>query len=428
MASRKAALGFILVTLFLDILGLGLVAPVLPRLVEQFVGGSPSEGAFYVGALTASYAFMQFVCSPILGSLSDRFGRRPVLLTSLFGAGFDYLLLAFSPSLGWFFLGRIVAGVCGASIGTAAAYIADVSPPAKRAQNFGLMGMAFGLGFIAGPLMSAFLGTIDLPLPGPVSALVGMETLPGLRLPFVVAAGLTFVNALWGVFVVPESLAREHRRPFSLARANPFGTLAALARYPMVKGLAVTIFLVGLGQRSLESTWVLFTEHRFHWTVRDTGISLAVVGLTTALVQGGLSRRVIPRFGERRTLVVALGISATAFVLYGAAPVGWLLYVFLCFGAFGALSGPSAQGLMSKAVPPSEQGMLQGGLASLQSLTSILGPLMATNLFGYFISARAPVRVPGISLFFGAALIVGGLLAAVRTFRRLPVDPVPAAG
>lgn len=420
MSSRKAALGFIVVTLFLDVLGLGLIVPILPRLVESFVGGDASEGAFYVGALTASYALMQFVFSPVMGSLSDRFGRRPVLLTSLFGAGFDYLLLAFAPTLPWFFVGRMVAGLCGASVGTAAAYIADVSPPEKRSQNFGLIGMSFGLGFIAGPLLSAFLGTVEVPLPAFLAELSGHDVLPGLRFPFLVAAGLSLTNAAWGVFVVPESLPPEHRRPFSLARANPFGTLSALARYPVVLGLAVTLFLVGIAQRSLESTWVLYTEHRYGWSVRDTGISLAVVGLMAALVQGGLVRRIIPALGERKTLLIGASVSAIAFILYGSAPVGWLLYVFLVFGAFGGLVAPAAQGLMSKAVPPSEQGMLQGGLASLTSVTAIVGPPLATNLFGYFISPRAPVQVPGMALYVGSALMAVGMLLAVRTFRRLP--------
>jgi DHA1 family tetracycline resistance protein-like MFS transporter len=423
MASRKAALGFIVVTLFLDVLGLGLIVPILPRLVESFVGGDASEGAFYVGALAASYALMQFVFSPIMGSLSDRFGRRPVLLISLFGAGFDYLLLAFAPTLPWFFVGRLVAGLCGASVGTAGAYIADVSPPERRSQNFGLIGMSFGLGFIAGPLLSAFLGDVAVPLPGLLAEVSGHEVLPGLRFPFLVAAGLSLTNAAWGVFVVPESLPPEHRRPFSWARANPFGTLSALARYPVVLGLAMTLFLVGLAQRSLESTWVLYTKHRYGWSVRDTGISLAVVGLMAAVVQGGLVRRIIPVLGERKTLLLGASVSSVAFILYGSAPVGWLLYVFLVFGAFGGLVVPAAQGLMSKAVPPNEQGMLQGGLASLQSVTAIVGPPLATNLFGFFISPRAPVQVPGMALFVGSALMATGLGFAVRTFRRLPAPP-----
>lgn len=426
MSSRKAALGFILVTLFLDTIGLGLVAPVMPRLVEQLVGGGASEGAFYVGALLAAYAVMQFTFSPVLGSLSDRFGRRPVLLISLFGAAFNYLLLTFAPSIGWFFVGRLLAGLCGASVGTAAAYIADVSPPEKRAQNFGLIGMAFGLGFVAGPFLSAVLGGLELPLPDALAALVGQPGISGLRLPMLAAALASLANALWGVFVVPESLDLAHRRPFDLRRANPFGALTALAHYPAVGGLTLAFFFVGMAQRALESTWVLYTGHRFEWTHQQTSISLGVVGISTALVQGGLVRRVIPALGERKALVASLAVSMVAFTLYGAAPQGWMLYVILVFGALGAISGPAAQGLMSKAVPPSEQGLLQGGLASLTSVTSVFGPLLATNLFGYFISTRAPAQVPGIAFFVGSAFIALGLVVAVRTFRRLPV-PLPGA-
>lgn len=410
MSARKPALGFILVTLFLDILGLGLIIPILPRLVESFVGNDPTEGAFYVGLLTATYAVMQFFCAPLMGSISDRYGRRVVLLVTLFGQVLDYLLLAFSPTLGWFFLGRVLAGVGGASIGTAGAYIADVSPPEKRAQNFGLIGVAFGLGFIAGPLMSAWLGTVQLPFLG----------LDALRTPFIVAGCFTLVNAVWGVFFVPESLAPENRRAFSWSRANPFGALRYLARYPVVLGLSASWLLFGIAQRGLENTWVLYTQYRFDWGVRETGFSLAVVGLAAAVVQGGLSRRIIPKFGERRVLTFALGVSAVTFACYAFASQGWMMFPIIVVSAFGGLTQPSAQGLMSKAVPANEQGMLQGGILGVGSLTGAFGPPLATNLFGYFAGADAPIALPGAGFLMSSLLTVFALLMAIRTFKRLP--------
>ena len=403
--SRKAGLGFILVTLFLDILGIGVVVPVLPRLVASFVGDDTAKGSQLVGYLTATYSLMQFIFAPMLGSLSDRFGRRPVLLVSLLGSTIGYSLLAFAPSLGWFFAGRIVAGICGASFGAATAYIADVSPPEKRAQNFGLMGMAFGLGFIAGPSMGGMLGHYDL------------------RLPFVLAAALSLANAVYGLLVLPESLAPDHRRPFSWASSNPFGTLKALYRYEAVLGLASSLFFLALAQRGLESVWVLYTKHRYEWSMRQTALSLAYVGLLTGAVQGGLVRRVIPRWGERRAMIIGTLVAVVTFPLYGVVTKewAWTLYLILALGAVGGLIEPSAQGLMSKAVPPNEQGMLQGGLASLRSLTSVFGPLLGTNLFSYFISARAPVNLPGAPFFSGAVLLLIALFLALWSFSRSPV-------
>lgn len=401
--SRKAGLGFILVTLFLDVLGIGVVVPVLPRLVASFVGDDTAKGSQLAGYLTAAYSLMQFIFAPMLGSLSDRFGRRPVVLVSLLGSTIGYSLLAFAPSLEWFFAGRIVAGICGASFGAATAYIADISPPEKRAQNFGLIGMAFGLGFIAGPTMGGVLGHYDL------------------RLPFVLAAALSLANAVYGLLVLPESLAPGHRRPFSWASSNPLGTLKALYRYEAVLGLASSLFFLALAQRGLESVWVLYTKHRYDWSMRQTGLSLAYVGLVTGAVQGGLVRRVIPRWGERRAMLVGTIVAIVTFPLYGLVTKGWMLYGILTLGAVGGLIEPSAQGLMSKAVPPNEQGMLQGGLASLRSLTSVFGPLLGTNLFSYFISAEAPINLPGAPFFSGAVLLMIALFLALWSFNRSPV-------
>lgn len=401
---RKAGLGFIFVTLMLDILGIGLVVPILPRLVLSMTG-QESTAARDVGLLTAAYAFMLFIFSPILGSLADKVGRRPVLLIALAGSGLDYLMMAWAPTLPWFFLGRVISGISGASIGTAAAYIADVSPPEKRAQNFGLIGMAFGLGFVLGPALGGLLGTVNI------------------RLPFIGAAVLILLNLAWGAFVLPESLAKENRREFSWKRANPFGTLRALFRYPVVMALALYSFFVAMGQRGMESVWVLYTEHRYSWTVLQTSLSLTVVGLAAAVVQGGLVRRIVPAIGERKSIVLGSSLAIVSFVGYGLATKGWMIYAILCVGALAAITAPAAQALASKAVPPNEQGMLQGGLSAINSLTMVLAPLIATNVFGAFIAKDAPVQLPGAPYFVSAFFVVVGLVIAVRAFRALPEQP-----
>jgi DHA1 family tetracycline resistance protein-like MFS transporter len=400
MTSRKPALGFIFVTLFLDILGIGLIIPILPKLIEEFCGGNVSQAARVFGWLAALYSLMQFVCAPVLGALSDRFGRRKVILGSLFGSWIDYLLLAFAPSLPWFFLGRIVTGISSANITAATAYIADISPPEKRAANFGLVGAAFGLGFIAGPALGGLLGNV------------------GLRLPFLVAAGLTLLNWLYGLFVLPESLPAEHRRPFTWTRANPVGSVLALERFPVVLGLTGTYFLVNLAHQAVPSTWVLYTGYRYDWTAGQVGLSLAVVGLTAALVQGVFARRLLPALGERRAIVIGLSIATVVIAAYGLATRGWMLYVFLAIGAFGGIAGPAIQGLISRSVPPNEQGSVQGALSSLASVTGILGPPLATGLFGYFVSPRAPIVLPGIAFFVGSGIVFCALLLAIRSFRK----------
>lgn len=412
MSGRRPGLIFIFITLFLDIVGIGLVIPILPKLLESFLGNDTSQAARYYGFFAATYAVMQLIFAPVLGGLSDRFGRRAVLLTALFGSSLDYLLMAFAPSWGWLLLGRALSGLSGASIGPATAYIADVSPPEKRAANFGLIGMAFGLGFIAGPALGGLLGHY------------------GLRVPFFVAAGLTFLNMLYGFFVLPESLPKENRRPFTLKNANPLGTLVALKKYPVVIGLAASYFLVGLAQRGLENVWVLYTGYRYQWDVRHVGLSLTAVGLAAAVVQGGLVRRIIPALGERKTLVFGMAVALVSSVCYGLATQGWMIYAIIAFGAFGGLAQPAAMGLMSRAVPPTEQGLLQGGLSSMSSITQVVGPPIASNLFSTFVGPGAPVELPGISFFVGAVFILGGLVLAVRTFRRLDArspDVTPAA-
>ena len=404
-SSRQPALVFIFITLFLDILGIGLIVPILPKLVEQFTGGSIASASHIYGLLAALAGLMQFIFAPLLGSLSDRFGRRPVILLSLFGSGLDYLLLAFAPNLAWFFVGRIIAGITSANFSAATAYIADISPPEKRAANFGIIGAAFGLGFIAGPALGGLLGNVDL------------------RMPFFVAAGLTLLNWLYGWFVLPESLKPENRRAFSWKRANPVGALLALQRYPVVFGLTGTYFLMNLAHQVFPSTWVLYTSYRYDWTPGQTGMSLAMVGLTSAIVQGGLTRAIIPRLGERRSVTVGLSISAVGLIAYGLATEGWMAYFVIAFGSLAGIAGPSVQGLISRSVGADEQGAVQGSLSSLSSVAGVIGPPLATGLFGFFISVGAPLKLPGAAFFFSSALTVVAMLLAVRSFRR---EPPPA--
>lgn len=406
MSERKPALVFIFITLFLDILGIGLIVPILPKLVEHFVSGSVAAASHTYGLLAALYALMQFVFAPLLGSLSDRYGRRPVILGSLFGSGLDYLLLAFAPNLAWFFVGRIIAGITGANFSAATAYIADISPPEKRAANFGIIGAAFGLGFIVGPALGGWLGNVNL------------------RAPFFAAAALTLLNWLYGLFVLPESLKPENRREFSWKRANPVGALLALQHHPVVFGLTGTYFLMNLAHQVFPSTWVLYTGYRYHWTPGQTGLSLALVGLTAAIVQGGLTRAIIPRLGERRSATIGLTISAAGLIAYGLATEGWMAYVVIAVASLSGISGPAVQGLISRSVGANEQGAVQGSLSSLASVAGVIGPPLATGLFGFFISAAAPVKLPGAAFFFSSALTIAAMLLAVRSFRREP--PVPA--
>lgn len=399
MTSRKPALSFIFFTLALDILGIGLIVPILPRLVEQLQGDNIAAASSAFGFLAALYSLMQFLCAPLLGSLSDRFGRRPVILASLLGSGLDYLLLAFAPNLAWFFVGRVIAGATGANFAAAAAYIADISPPEERAANFGLIGAAFGLGFVAGPALGGVLGDV------------------GLRVPFLVAGGLTLVNWLYGVFVLPESLAPENRRAFSWARSNPVGAMLDLRRHPVVFGLTGTFFLVSLAHQTLPATWVLYTKHRFDWTVGQTGYSLALVGLTAALVQGGLTRVLIPKLGERKAATLGLAINAASFTGYGLATQGWMMYALIVVGSLGGITGPAVQGLISRSVGANEQGGVQGALSSLASVAGILGPPLSTTLFSHFISDGAVPKLPGAAFFSSALLVLIALTLAVRSFR-----------
>jgi DHA1 family tetracycline resistance protein-like MFS transporter len=401
---------FILVTLFLDILGIGLAIPVLPELIKQFANGDTSLASRYAGVIGGCYSLMLFLCAPIMGALSDRFGRRPVLLASLFGLGIDFLLQGLAPDIGWLFGGRLLAGMMGASVSTANAYVADVSQPQDRARNYGLVGVTFGLGFIVGPAAGGLLGGISL------------------RLPFFLAAGLAFVNWLYGFFILPESLPPDRRSSLSVRKMNPLGSLSRLRAYPLVFRLAAAFSCTSLAQRGLESVWVLSTGYRFGWDELTNGLALGLVGFMAILVQGMLVRPVIARLGEERTVLVGLAASTAAFVGYGCATQGWVIPCFIAVGAVGGVAGPALQSLVASAVDPSEQGQVQGALTSLMSLTNVAAPLLfAAGLFGYCTSPAAAVHLPGAPFFAGALLQVAALGIARRAFRTEGAAGKPAA-
>ncbi|MBA3647231.1 MAG: TCR/Tet family MFS transporter [Chitinophagales bacterium] len=399
-AKRQAALSFIFITLLIDVTGFGIIIPVLPKLITEMIHGTLSDASRYGGWLMFSFSIMQFLFSPVLGNLSDQYGRRPVLLLSLFGLGIDYLILAFAPTIGWLFLGRILSGISGASFTTASAYIADISPPEKRAQNFGMIGVAFGLGFIIGPVVGGLLGQY------------------GSRIPFFAAAGLALLNWLYGYFILPESLSKDHRRIFNWKRSNPIGSLFQLKKYPVVAGLVESLLCIYIAAFAVQSTWTYFTMQQFQWTTAMVGYSLGVVGFMYALVQGGLIRIVIPRLGQKRSVYVGLAMYGIGFLLFAFASKSWMMFVFLVPYCLGGIAGPALQGIMSSQVPPNEQGELQGGLTSVLSLTSIVGPLLMTNLFAWFTSGNAPVYFPGAPFLAGSILTLFSLLFAIRTLTK----------
>ena len=416
---RKASLVFILAVVVIDMLGIGLAYPILPRLIQTFVGGDASQAAYVYGVLAAVYALMQFIFAPLMGALSDRFGRRPVLLIALTGLAVDYLILAFAPNIWWFAVGRVLSGICGATFTTAGAYMADVTPPEKRAANFGLIGAAFGFGFIIGPVIGGVLGGIDLHLP--------FLTIPGIRLPFLAAAGLTFLNMLFGIFVLPESLSPANRRKFQLKQASPWGALLELKRYPTVLVLIVIVVLAQMAVRVSETTWVLYTTYRYGWDTFMTGLSLTAVGVVFIIGQGVMTRVIVKWLGERNTIFWGLTIAPIALTLYGLAWQGWMIYAIMPLGLIGwTVAGPAVQGMISRNVPPNEQGLLQGALGSVNSLVSIFAPILWTGIFGYFVSEKAPFILPGAA-FFGAAIIFVfvRLLATWKLGHEMPVAYAP---
>ncbi len=409
---HRAALTFIFVTVMLDMLAFGIIIPVLPHLIVQLIGGSIPQAAVWSGMFGALFMLMQFVFSPVQGALSDRFGRRTVILISSFGLGVDFIVMALAPALWLLFIGRAVSGVCAASFSTANAYIADITPKEKRAAAFGTLGAAFGIGFIVGPALGGFLGHLHI------------------RLPFWVAAGLSLINFAYGYFVLPESLPKERRSArFDWRHANPFGAVVLLRRYPQVFGLAAVFFLINLAQFSLNSTYVLYTDYRYGWGPQMVGYTLGLVGLCSGLVQAVLVRRLMPRLGERRLILTGLTLCIVGYAFFGLAPVAWLFVLGIPFLCLGGLAGPPAQSLLTQQVDPHEQGRLQGALTSLASLAGIFGPALFANLFALFISNHAPVRhLPGAAFVLAALLLLTAAVLATRVTRPRHGVVIPATG
>lgn len=399
--SRKAII-FILITIFIDTVGLGIIIPVMPELILNLTGEGLSRAAIYAGWLLFLYALMQFFCAPLLGNLSDRFGRRPILLISLFALGIDYIIMGLAPTLMWLYIGRVLAGIAGATGTIANAYVADISDPDEKAQNFGLIGAAWGLGFIIGPVIGGVLGEY------------------GARVPFFAAAALAFLNMLYGYMILPESLSVEGRRPLSLKRANPVGAVFQMRKYPVVYGLIGVLLLLQIAHDANPSVWTYYTIEKFNWSPREIGYSLGFVGLMITLVQGGLIRIVIPKIGERRTVYLGLTLMSLGFAGIAFSDVGWLLYLFILPFSMGGLAMPALRSIMSNQVSDNAQGELQGALTSLVSLTAIISPIIMTNLFSYFSRKETLIYFPGAPFIVATLLILGAIIGFHLVMRANP--------
>jgi DHA1 family tetracycline resistance protein-like MFS transporter len=401
VGGRRAAVAFIFVTIVLDMFALGMIIPVLPHLIEDFLGGDTAGAAKVYGVFGTVWALMQFLSMPVVGALSDRFGRRRVILLSNLGLGLDYVLMALAPSLAWLFVGRVISGITAASVSTGMAYIADVTPLEKRATAFGRVGIAFGLGFVLGPALGGLLGSVDP------------------RLPFWVAAGLSLANAMYGLFVLPESLPPDQRRSFDWRRANPLGSLKLLRSHPELSALAFVVFLSNLAHAALPATFVLYGAYRYGWDARDVGLVLACVGVCSAIVQGALVGPAVRRLGERRVLLTGLTFGALGFFAYGLAPTGPLFLAAVPVVALWGLASPAAQGLMTRHIGPSEQGALQGAAGSVMGIATMIGPWLFAATFAYFIGGGTRWHLPGAAFMLAALLLALGAAVAVRTTARL---------
>ena len=397
---KQAAVGFIFITMLIDITGWGIIIPVIPKLIEELIHGDISEAAKIGGWLTFAYAITQFLFAPVIGNLSDKYGRRPIILISLFGFALDYLFLSVAPTIEWLFVGRIIAGITGASITTASAYIADISTNENRTKNFGLIGAAFGLGFIIGPVIGGLLGQY------------------GARVPFYAAAGLCLLNFIYGLFILPESLDKEHRRDFEWKRANPVGALANLKKYPALIGLIVSIFVMYVASHAVQSNWSYYTMYKLHWDEKMVGISLGVVGLLIGIVQGGLIRWINPKLGNEKSIYLGMALYAIGMFLFAFASQSWMMFVFLIPYCLGGIAGPAMQAVVSADVPPSEQGKIQGTLTSLMSASSIIGPPLMAMIFYYFTHDGAPFQFAGAPFILAGVMMVVSALLAYFSFKK----------
>lgn len=408
MKSGGRAFGLIFATLLIDIAAMGMTLPVLPGIIGGFVGGDLARAAQLAGALAALTAGLEFVCAPVIGALSDRFGRKPVLVLGMLGPGLIYLLLATAPGVAWLFGGYAVAGIIGAIYTTTNAYVADITPAEGRAARYGLLGAAFGLGFIVGPLAGGLLGGVDL------------------RAPLYAAGGLTLLNLALCLVLLPESLPADRRRAFRWANANPLAAVGLLRRNRTILALAASLFLANLALSGLYSTWIFSTTMRFGWGTGQTGVTFAVMGLLAALAQGLLVGPAVGRLGERRSILIGLAAGALSFLAYALAPQGWMIYPIIAVSSVAALDAPASQALLSSSVGEDEQGAIQGALASALSVTRIVGPLIATNVFAYFVSPSAPMYFPGAPFVSGAVLMAGALALAWRFVRPAAPTGAPA--
>jgi DHA1 family tetracycline resistance protein-like MFS transporter len=406
MTSSRAALTFVLLSVFIDSLGFGIIIPSLPGVIMQLTGEPVSTAADWSGYLMAVYALLQFFMAPVFGNLSDRFGRRPILLASLFAFGVDFLLTGLATSMVWLFIGRAFAGVFGASFSTAGAYIGDISDDSNRAKNFGFIGAAWGCGFTLGPVIGGFVA----------------EHI-GLRAPFFAAAALALANVAFGWFVLPESLPPERRRAFEWARANPFGAFRSLTHLPMIAGLLFAVFLYQVAHDSLPAVWMFYTQLKFGWGPSEVGWSLTFVGVMTVIVMGGLTGVLVPKLGERRAIVIGFLLMTVGFIGYALVPQGWMIYPAIVIGSLGGIANPAVQSVMSRQAGPSSQGELQGAVASLASIAAIISPIFMTQLFSYFSTPAAPVVFPGAPYLVSGVLVFCCVLISLRTVPKSVVVP-----